>query len=280
MINVRSEDQKPMPTIFRFIVLIVATVLLGLSLSIEAAPVDNSNAQLLNSSGHAKTEQEIEMAVRAGADPNAVGEDHLSALHLAVMHGTIEAVRVLIRLGANINFKTPNCFTPLDLAQTERDENTDVVELLKANGAVHGFPWGLVSRQSVMDYIYLYLYVYLPFICLALGILVFFYVLMRHKEEYISALVIAHVAAIIPAAVLGFSSIACTSGITYYVKHPNPASLALYVPALLAACLQIGAVKNASVYYAAAAKSMTIIGLFPLVLMYLYILIGAIADGS
>jgi ankyrin repeat protein len=62
---------------------------------------------------------------------NALGD---SALHCVCVWGDIEAARVLIDAGININQKGEHEYTPLAVA--EAFEHTDIAELLRSLGAV------------------------------------------------------------------------------------------------------------------------------------------------
>ena len=64
---------------------------------------------------------------------NAFGDN---ALHCVCVWGDIEAARVLIEAGININQAGEHGFTPLAIA--ERFRHPDVAELLRSLGAVHG----------------------------------------------------------------------------------------------------------------------------------------------
>lgn len=60
----------------------------------------------------------IQEAIKDGGDPDATSEARESLLHIASKFGKVNAVRVLLRAGANPDVQDKNGRTPLDVAKT------------------------------------------------------------------------------------------------------------------------------------------------------------------
>lgn len=72
-----------------------------------------------------------------------------TALHIASLAGQEEVVKVLVKLGANVNVQSQNGFTPLYMAAQENHDA--VVSFLLANGA----------NQSLATEVIIFFYIYL-----------------------------------------------------------------------------------------------------------------------
>ena len=76
----------------------------------------------------------VEAFLNHGADPNAKGNDDVTALHLAAWRGHKEIVEFLLKQGVDVNAETKQGSTPLFLAQ--HDGHTEIADLLRKHGAV------------------------------------------------------------------------------------------------------------------------------------------------
>merc|ERR1719383_1096773 len=66
-------------------------------------------------------------------DINGIGDSGMTPLHQAVLDGNFEAVRLLLRNGADINKLDEDCWTPLHAACAEG--HVDIVKYLLDEGA-------------------------------------------------------------------------------------------------------------------------------------------------
>jgi ankyrin repeat protein len=64
----------------------------------------------------------VRLLLDAGADVDATGEDHQTALHRAIESGVPEVVELLINSGARIDAKDDHGNTPMTLAAEAEDE--------------------------------------------------------------------------------------------------------------------------------------------------------------
>lgn len=73
----------------------------------------------------------VEELLNKGADPSTFDEGGYSALQAASENNHLDIVKLLIKKGADVNYKGQ--FTALDLAKMA--DNKEVIEYLKENGA-------------------------------------------------------------------------------------------------------------------------------------------------
>lgn len=85
-----------------------------------------------------------------------------TALHIASLAGQEEVVKVLVKLGANVNVQSQNGFTPLYMAAQENHDA--VVSFLLANGA---------NQSLATEVIIFFFYIYICYILR--GFSLFFY---------------------------------------------------------------------------------------------------------
>jgi hypothetical protein len=84
----------------------------------------------------------LEVLIQRGADVNALwdlvatGDGHWNALHITANFGSLDAAKVLIVGGTNINGKSLKGETPLDIAI--RKGNGELADLLRTNGGLGG----------------------------------------------------------------------------------------------------------------------------------------------
>ncbi|MEK6832593.1 MAG: ankyrin repeat domain-containing protein [Nanoarchaeota archaeon] len=83
-----------------------------------------------------KRRELVNILITNGADVNAVHSSNgYTPLHIAASHGHKDAVAMLLLAGANVNIKTYNGETPLDLAvklnQKNKRKGKEVIELIK-----------------------------------------------------------------------------------------------------------------------------------------------------
>jgi NAD(P)-dependent dehydrogenase (short-subunit alcohol dehydrogenase family) len=81
--------------------------------ALHAAAVGSPGSEMWNPPAQAAT---IVCLIEAGADPNAIDMDGVSALHRAVRTRSAEAVRTLLTHGANPTLKNKSGSTPMVLA--------------------------------------------------------------------------------------------------------------------------------------------------------------------
>jgi ankyrin repeat protein len=82
----------------------------------------------------AGTPEEVERAIRAGANVNAADEDDWTALHFAILFNDApEVARMLLENGANVNAKDDNGDTPL--MNAVMGESPKLILLLLDGGA-------------------------------------------------------------------------------------------------------------------------------------------------
>lgn len=72
-----------------------------------------------------------------------------TALHIAVARGLDGTAEHLVEKGANVSAKDKKGATPLDVAEAGKDE--DLIELLKAEGAVNGSGRSALGDLAVQD---------------------------------------------------------------------------------------------------------------------------------
>jgi ankyrin repeat protein len=80
-------------------------------------------------------EEVVRYLLNSGADVNASGKLGRTPLHLAAFNGMLDLVQTLILQGANVNAKTVDGATPMHSAVLAIKNNTQVIQLLLANGA-------------------------------------------------------------------------------------------------------------------------------------------------
>lgn len=84
----------------------------------------------------------LELLIRRGANLRAewdlaqTGEARWTALHICGISGRVEAARILLDAGADVNSRSLKGFTPLDIAN--RNGHTELAALLVARGGVPG----------------------------------------------------------------------------------------------------------------------------------------------
>jgi len=90
----------------------------------------------------AEHESNVEVAkvlLSMGANVNFKGSGGITPLHLAVTYGNIEIAKILISNGANVNVKEDNGMTPLHIAAVARNtssgRNIEIAKILVSNGA-------------------------------------------------------------------------------------------------------------------------------------------------
>lgn len=71
----------------------------------------------------------VKILLKAGADVNAKLEDGYTPLHHAVAQGDLDMVRILVVNGARINEQNTDGDTPMDIALLQR--NNEITELLR-----------------------------------------------------------------------------------------------------------------------------------------------------
>lgn len=76
-----------------------------------------------------------ELLIAKGSDVKARDGNQLTPLHVAAYRGLKEVVELLIAKGADINAKDKYGNTPLSFAKLNKDQNKDVIGLLKMYGA-------------------------------------------------------------------------------------------------------------------------------------------------
>ena len=80
--------------------------------------------------------EEVKRRISQGAEVNAIRIGQ-SLLHIACQSGNKKIVELLINSGADVNVSNRRGLTPLDIA--ERDGQTEIIELLRVQGAKKGF---------------------------------------------------------------------------------------------------------------------------------------------
>lgn len=89
----------------------------------------------------------IQLLLAAGAEINCIDGDCETPLHWAVRHEQVEAVQLLLRLGAHPSIEGGNgVLTPLDYAVHGKHEQ--ITSLLRAAGGVHSATW---EEDSAID---------------------------------------------------------------------------------------------------------------------------------
>ena len=80
----------------------------------------------------------VKVAVELGAEVNAANEDGDTALHLAAFHGFKTVVRFLVSQGANLDVKNERGETPLERAM----RNGAPARMSRSTGGRHGHKHG------------------------------------------------------------------------------------------------------------------------------------------
>lgn len=94
-----------------------------------------------------ETPQEVESAIKAGADVNAKDESGLTALmYAARFNDNPEVIQVLVKNGADVNAKNKNSETALRLA-TVYNSNPEVITALRVAVGVGGIPKVIMFTQ-------------------------------------------------------------------------------------------------------------------------------------
>ena len=75
------------------------------------------------------------LLIATGADVNAMDNNGWTSLHLAVIRGNYDVVWLLVFKGANVNKKRNDGETPLSLSLAKDGDHTQIVELLRKQGA-------------------------------------------------------------------------------------------------------------------------------------------------
>ena len=75
--------------------------------------------------------EEVRGLLNAGANPHSLGDDEMTALHVAAYHGNWDAVEMLLMKQANVNLRDNYGETPLEKA----GGNDKIVNLLQKHGA-------------------------------------------------------------------------------------------------------------------------------------------------
>jgi len=90
----------------------------------------------------AEHESNVEVAkvlISMGANVNFKGSGGITPLHLAVTYGNIEMAKVLMSNGADVNVKEDNGMTPIHIAalagRTSAGKNVEIAKILVSNGA-------------------------------------------------------------------------------------------------------------------------------------------------
>jgi ankyrin repeat protein len=84
----------------------------------------------------------VKQALLNGADINATDEAGMTALHYAVLRAEIRVVQLLLNAGADVQSRSPEGETPIDLAKSAKENalvrvmNNEVVVCLKCDVAV------------------------------------------------------------------------------------------------------------------------------------------------
>ncbi len=94
---------------------------------------DEGNSALMNAAAIDNSEV-LQTLLEAGAKVNAKNKEGETALMIAARDGLVQNVKALIEAGADVNKKDNDGSTAL--AHAKDSENAEIVELLKANGAV------------------------------------------------------------------------------------------------------------------------------------------------
>lgn len=77
--------------------------------------------------------EELQSMLQSKVDPNLLGKEGCTPLHLAVTHGRLEAVRVLLEHDSDPNIPDRDGLAALDVAKTHQKSN--IAEVLQAAGA-------------------------------------------------------------------------------------------------------------------------------------------------
>jgi ankyrin repeat protein len=109
----------------------VVTLLLGKGADVEKVGGRYARTALMEAAGTGNTVI-MKQLVEKGADINAMDHEGATPIFFACMYGHVEAVRLLIELGADVNVEAVNR-TPMRLAKT--NGHTEVVQILKDAGA-------------------------------------------------------------------------------------------------------------------------------------------------
>lgn len=72
--------------------------------------------------------EEVESLLHQDVDPNTSDEDGYSALHAAAENGSLAVVKLLVKYGANVDFKFE--YSALELAEMAGQQ--DIVDYLKS----------------------------------------------------------------------------------------------------------------------------------------------------
>jgi Ankyrin repeats (3 copies) len=99
----------------------------------RASPLMTLSSVSVNESDQAIVEMLAEKMIIKGADPHYAAKGRFSELHAASRAGNLAVVKLLVRLGADINFKSDSGFTPLGYA--EKSNKQTVVDFLKSKNA-------------------------------------------------------------------------------------------------------------------------------------------------
>lgn len=111
----------------------VVTLLLGKGADVNIVGGRYARTALMEAAGAGNTVI-MKQLVEKGADINAKDYEGTTPLFFACMYGHVEAVRLLIELGADLNVQAAGMGrTPMSLAET--NGHTEVVQILKDAGA-------------------------------------------------------------------------------------------------------------------------------------------------
>jgi ankyrin repeat protein len=85
------------------------------------------------SCGDARALPMVDMLIGKGANVNSRARNHTTPLHTAVLYARLDAARLLLDNGAELNAKSAAGATPPALAEAAR--NQPIAELLRSYGA-------------------------------------------------------------------------------------------------------------------------------------------------
>ena len=86
--------------------------------------------------------------LKAKADVNAANSGDYTALHLAAIYGRKDLVEMLLAAGADPNLRTKEGKTPLDYAKDLGAKGTEIVTLLRSQGALDNLPnWDRITAS-------------------------------------------------------------------------------------------------------------------------------------
>jgi len=104
--------------------------ILGLPVKIEESIIDDEKLMRASEKGDAET---VEILLKQGANPNYRNKDGRTPLHFAAYNGRADVAELLIRHGADVNARDNDGRTPLRIAAY--NGHVDVVKLLLERGA-------------------------------------------------------------------------------------------------------------------------------------------------